>query len=528
MRKHMLLKKTSAFLLAVSLTVYGGTGGLNLRNMWNVPVEAAEIIQTGSCGESATYTLDGDGVLTITGTGGVALDVDLRMSDLIKKTVIEDKITSIGYDAFYGCSSLTDIVILDSVTSIGDSAFSGCSSLTDIVIPDSVTSIGDSAFSGCSSLTDIQVDVSNPLFTSDNGVLFNHNKTTLICCPARKSGSYSIPDSVTEIESYAFYGCSSLTDIVIPDSVTSIGNGAFWGCSSLTDIVIPDSVTFIGYSAFYGCSSLAIIEIPNTVKKIGFLAFGYAYDVETGTDIKIPNFTIYGFLDSEAERYANTNDFNFVPLLTTTEGITAALEDEETAKTASALTLTTKEITDTATDTSVDYRLLDELIENTVKTLTPDAAADVTYKAYDIVLLDADGHQTQPQGSISVRIPLPSGCKADTCHIYRLEEDNTFTDMKATCFNDVLTFRTNHFSIYVITEQTLEDASALISGDVNGDGEVDIADALLISRYDAKLTEFDATQLAYADVNDDNEVNIADALLISRYDAKLIDSLSGK
>ncbi len=485
MRKHMLLKKTSAFLLAVSLTVYGGTGGLNLRNMWNVPVEAAEIIQTGSCGESATYTLDGDGVLTITGTGGVALDVDLRMSDLIKKTVIEDKITSIGYDAFYGCSSLTDIVI-----------------------PDSVTSIGDSAFSGCSSLTDIQVDVSNPRFTSHNGVLFfNHDKTTLICCPAGKSGSYSIPDSVT-----------------------SIGNGAFWGCSSLTDIVIPDSVTFIGYSAFYGCNSLAIIEIPNTVKKIGFLAFGYAYDVETGTDIKIPNFTIYGFLDSEAERYANTNDFNFVPLLTTTEGITAALEDEETAKTASALTLTltTKEITDTATDTSVDYRLLDELIENTVKTLTPDAAADVTYKAYDIVLLDADGHQTQPQGSISVRIPLPSGFKADTCHIYRLEEDNTFTDMKATCSNNVLTFRTNHFSIYVITEQTLADASALISGDVNGDGEVDIADALLISRYDAKLTEFDATQLAYADVNDDNEVNIADALLISRYDAKLIDSLSGK
>ena len=506
MRKHMLLKKTSAFLLAVSLTVYGGTGGLNLRNMWNVPVEAAEIIQIGSCGESATYTLDGDGVLTITGTGGVALDVDLRTSGLIEKTVIEDKITSIGYDAFYGCSSLTDIVIPDSVTSIGNHAFYGCSSLTDIVIPDSVTYIGGYAFRGCSSLTDIQVDVSNPRFTSHNGVLFNHDITTLICCPAGKSGSYSIPDSVTEIDSSAFEGCSSLTDIVIPDSVTSIGN-----------------------FAFYGCSSLAIIEIPNTVKRIGSCAIGYeAYDSETRTYIKIPNFTIYGFLDSEAERYANDEDFNFVPLLTTTEGITAALEDEETAKAASALTLTTKEITDTVTDTSVDYRLLDELIENTVKTLTPDAAADVTYKAYDIGLLDADGHQTQPQGSISVRIPLPSGFKADTCHIYRLEEDNTFTDMKATCSNNVLTFRTNHFSIYVITEQTLADASALISGDVNGDGEVDIADALLISRYDAKLTEFDATQLAYADVNDDNEVNIADALLISRYDAKLIDSLSGK
>ena len=105
-----------------------------------------------------------------------------------------------------------------SVTSIGSDAFSGCSGLTSINIPNSVTSIGGSAFSGCSGLTSI-----------------------------------NIPNSVTSIGQYTFFDCSGLTSINIPSSVTSIGEWAFFDCSGLTSINIPNSVTSIGEKAFNLC-----------------------------------------------------------------------------------------------------------------------------------------------------------------------------------------------------------------------------------------------------------------------------------
>jgi len=191
---------------------------------------------------------------------------------------IPDGVTSIGDYAFDGCSSLTSVTIPDSVTSIGDYAFYFCSSLTSVNIPDSVTSIGVGAFNLCSSLTSIEVSVSNCNYSSQDGVLFNKNKTTLVCYPAGKaSTSYVIPNGVTCIDDLAFGLCSRLTSIIIPDSVTSIGLGAFYKCESLTSITIPDGVTIIGDSAFYICTSLTSIIIPDSVTTIdGYAFFGCA------------------------------------------------------------------------------------------------------------------------------------------------------------------------------------------------------------------------------------------------------------
>ena len=248
-----------------------------------------------------------------------------------KNYKILDGVTVIGMSAFNGCSSLTSITIPDSVTEIGNSAFSGCSSLTSITIPDSVTRIDMSTFRGCSSLTSItipdnvtyidiwvfngctgltaiDVKAGNNNYTSVNGVLFNKDKTELICYPAGKTDkSYNIPNCVTNVGGWAFDGCTSLTSITIPDSVTEIGWSAFEGCTSLTSITIPDSVTEIGWSAFQGCTSLTSITIPDSVTSIGRYAFGY-YDNEYK---KIDNFKIYCYIGTAGEKYAKENGFEY-------------------------------------------------------------------------------------------------------------------------------------------------------------------------------------------------------------------------
>jgi hypothetical protein len=232
---------------------------------------------------------------------------------------IGTNVTSIGYSAFWNCSSLTTVTIPSSVTSIGGYAFSFCTSLNAITvdalnsvyssaagvlfdrsqttliqypggeagsytIPNSVTTIGDRAFANCTRLTSvtlgssvtnigsdafyyctslsaIRVDALNSVYSSVAGVLFDKSQTALIQCPEGQSGAYTIPNSVTRIEEYAFYNCASLTNVTIGTNVSSIGDYTFLLCSSLTSVTIPGSVSSIGDYAFSFCTSLTAITV---------------------------------------------------------------------------------------------------------------------------------------------------------------------------------------------------------------------------------------------------------------------------
>jgi len=194
-------------------------------------------------------------------------------------------VTSIGGWAFSGCTSLTSITIPNSVTSIGEYAFYE-SGLTSVTIPNSVTSIGSAAFADCP-LTAINVDTANTAYSSQDGVLYNKAKTTLIQYPKGKTSvSFTIPNSVTSIGVGAFWNCTSLTSVTIPNSVTSIGLQAFSGCTSLASVTIPNSVTSIGNQAFSGCTSLASVTIPNSVTIIDNYAFSGCTSL---TSVTIPN-----------------------------------------------------------------------------------------------------------------------------------------------------------------------------------------------------------------------------------------------
>ena len=238
--------------------------------------------------------------------------------------------------AFWGCSSLSEIVFPDSVASIGDKAFWRCSSLKYISIPESVICLNGNPFMDWSG----KLECLSPNFIYEDDVLFDMDKRKIISFRNRNEKSYVIPSSVTSIGDSAFYICSFLSGIVIPSSVTSIGDSAFSGCflwkyisipksiiylngnpfadwngkleclspnfiyeddilfdkdksriisfrnRNEKSYVIPSSVTSIGNNAFSGCRSLLDIVIPSSVTSIGDSAF---YHCDSLSDIVIPS-----------------------------------------------------------------------------------------------------------------------------------------------------------------------------------------------------------------------------------------------
>ena len=231
----------------------------------------------------------------------------------LNSVTIPNSVTSIGSSAFSGCSSLSSVTIPNSVTSIGDSAFENCSSLSSVTIPDSVTSIKGNPFSGCSGLTDITVSEQNKNYSSEDGVLFNKDKTELVSYPSRKNKSYNIPTSVTSIGDSAFKKCSSLSSVTIPDGVTSIGSSAFSGCNSLSSVTIPDGVTSIESYAFFGCLELKNVIIPANTS-VGYYAFGWYFynsDGQTGWISTIDGFIAMVTEGSDGERYCKENGIKY-------------------------------------------------------------------------------------------------------------------------------------------------------------------------------------------------------------------------
>ena len=314
----------------------------------------------GSCGENVTWSLDNNGTLLISGTGDMSdfngYD-DAPWADYaydITRVVIQNGVTSIGNgafvsacnlwsveipssvkrigdEAFGGCMNLSSVEIPNGVTSIGRYAFNSCYSLTKVNIPASVTSIGSSAFIYCTGIDSITVATDNICYSSIDGILYDKYGSRLLCCPAGRTKDVLIPASVTDIETGAFTGCSSVKNIrvsdgnacykcvdglvynkagtkvvlcpvsrtegvaiadgvttigdyafnfcegiqsvKIPASVTAIGNGAFQNCHSLTELTLPSELTSIGNGAFFGCYGLKSLKIPDGVTTIGDIAF---------------------------------------------------------------------------------------------------------------------------------------------------------------------------------------------------------------------------------------------------------------
>ena len=183
--------------------------------------------------------------------------------------VVPNGVTCIEYKAFAGCIDLVSVEIPNGVTQIGVSAFESCQNLTSVVIPDGVTQISERAFADCFDL--ISVEMSNSV-TQIGASAFSGCKNLT---------SVVIPDGVTQIRERAFADCFGLISVEMSNSVTQIGVSAFENCYNLTGVEIPDSVEHIKNKAFLGCYNLESVEIGSGVREIGSEAFSGCKKIES-------------------------------------------------------------------------------------------------------------------------------------------------------------------------------------------------------------------------------------------------------
>lgn len=462
------------------------------KSLTNVtlPDSVTSMVETFFCCESLTSVTIPNGVKNI--------DYSFQGCTNLSDVTIPDSVTSM-VGSFFGCKSLTEVIIPNGITNIND-AFKGCSNITSMTIPDSVTDMSQ-AFYECSSLTAIKIP--DGVKNIDN----SFNSCT-------KLSSVTIPDSVTSMCG-AFQGCESLTEVTIPNGVTKM-NQAFKGCTKITSVTVPDSVTDI-YEAFYGCSSLTEVTIPGSVKKLDKIFYNCpslkrvlikegteeignnAFEnCEALTSLFIPDsvtkisrssllyfneLTIYGHKDTCAEKFATEYNISFV-----------AVER--------------KELSDTSTNLSVTDSDIFAIPQDTVLNVTT-VEKSASKAVYTISLLKEDV-SAQPNGLVTISIPIPEELDGNLCNVYISEANGKKTKMEAVYSDGFMTFKTNRLGEYTLTSEKLD----YLDGDVDGNDEITLNDSMYIITDVAKKAPLTDDFKTRADFDYNGIITLDDAMSI--------------
>ncbi|MBR4318598.1 MAG: leucine-rich repeat domain-containing protein [Oscillospiraceae bacterium] len=334
-----------------------------------IPANAEDVIvsQNGTSADGLwTYHDYGDGTISVTCTDNtvteavIPSEIDghvINMVELdcfkdnpnLKKVTLPETITVLEDYAFYLCSGLEEINIPKKLEKFGFQTFYGCSKLKEVTVPATVTEIEGFTFEGCNALEAVHVEKGNQQYKDEDGILFTADGSELLLYPSAKAGtSYTVPDSCTKLESYAFmantsleqidlnavseigedafYYCTALKSMTIPEGITTltgavfgdctalesvtlpeslevIGSGCFYNCISLKEISIPENVNTINNNAFFNCPSLTKISVSSNVTQIGDYAFGF-YSDENETPQQLPDFVLDAENGTKAFEYA--------------------------------------------------------------------------------------------------------------------------------------------------------------------------------------------------------------------------------
>ena len=503
----------------------------------NIPFTSRGILPT-----KFSYEVLDDGTAAITGyEGGVEELVIPQEIDGYKITEIKEN--SIGtinmtqpsgeIDVTRGyVLHLSKIIMPEGLLHVDEYAFGNLWNMREIYFSSTVEEIGFQAFFNCNSIERIDVADNNSTFASQDGVLYNKEKSTLIQYPvAKQEKTYQMPESVKDIRNFAFSGLTFLEELTLPKSIAfdgitqytfdeanslkniyvaedvnslykSIDGVLFYDIAKATNNVdhielelvrypagktetnytVPSGVTTIENYAFSGCNLLTSVTLPDSVASIRVFAFDSCDD----------NLTIYGYRGSYAETYAAENNISFVALTT--------VADAETGVTVE----------------STSGYIIPENAALQIETVAKEES-QVTYN----ISLTQNGAAVQPTGEVTVKIPVPDTLDGEQCAVYREEADGTQVILNAVYRDGYMVFTTDVFGSFTLAKII----PPVTLGDVNGDGTIDAADAVMIQRYDSGLTTLTDEQLAAADVNADGLVDAADAVKIQRYDAGLIAEL---
>ena len=484
-------------------------------------------------------------------------------------------VTNIGYRAFDMCWNLNNIDI-PNVISIGNYAFYMCLNLIDVNIPSTTAIIGDGAFADCFNLESITVDQNNLNYISISGVLYNKNLTAIIAYPARKSGGYTLPSSVTTIGNYAFSGSVGLESIDI-SNVIIIGNNAFWSCGNLESIYIPNITTHIGNNAFAYCNSLIDITVdPNNpnytsidnvlFNKNATIILAYPAGI-SGEYIIPPSVT-----EIAESAFSGCRNLTSVETLNVTKvGINAftdcsSLESVYMPKAliieASVFNTCTSlknvkipNVTNIKSFAFASCNNLEniyfgavppEVGENSFNYVAPNARAIVppSWGSHGL----ADGALWHGLTVVYTESSAVCDiCGEDPCICPELINDMKFLvspETEAARFFTIFgsdTIITNIHGVQltskdyvgtgtiIILPATNVKITVVVKGDLTGDGYVDMSSLVALARHIAALEPFDgdAALLEAADVNGDNRVNIADLIRLARYHANVDPSPLG-
>ena len=397
--------------------------------------------------------------------------------------------------------SATEIVIpaeIDKlpVTSIGDDAFYGCSSLESITIPDSVTKIGSNAF------------YDTALLENQTGIKYADK--WVVDCESDLT-SAEIKESTKGIANHAFSFCSNLTSITIPDGVTSIGNSAFSDCSSLTSITIPDSVMTIGTNSFLRCYRIKYVEIPETVTSIGSCAFGYLSGVD-----KIDNFVVYGTENSAAEDYALRHGIIFVD-------VNKPVSLSEKAFTLSPGTSQILSVNNYAGEVewysenedvaTVNYGYVRAVSSGTTSICA--VAGDTTLKC--TVNVSGDVITTAVTTSPSVTTSTTVKTDISTEPITTQSQTGTTTVSTSIVTGGITDVPPEYITTTVpTTTEPVTTTEPELPGDISGNGKIDLYDAIEICKNIMGMRTFTDEEKAIADFNKDGIINIYDAIGIAK------------